>query len=503
MSGTARRRGLRGRFSRSAAEDPEDLEDDQAQYGDENAPPQREDGAAPPILTPNTAQRELEEEIMQARRDGKRPAARDAGGTPASPPLPESSTLSAGMDAQHQAQLAKVIRQNQQLSQQIEMANARAARAQLEEQLHSIPAHFRVREDTREAESIERVGEPNREARGRLAGAPRRVADLQEDANRATSQSSGEQSSTRGRSRIAQEGRRKRHRSPSKDTSSEDVSKRRRHYGMKPKEPSVYAAKNLREHNEWLLDVENVFTIMRHEYRHDAAKVAYAQQWLGGDYRARWNRHLEASEGDVTFSEFREALLDMLQDPVLRTYSTMRRYFAAQQRKDQSVMSFVTHLDTLEGQMLPFTEDQRRLILLIKLRPELQQAILQQAEAPSTRDGLITLAIRLEDVKKMGTQHDLASKAKAEAPKSEPDKKKESPRGGGPSTARGGNAPYRGGRGRGTGGTTSSPRPASPNATAAGKKSDLSDVKCYNCGKAGHFANICRAPKAEKAKGPS
>lgn len=118
---------------------------------------------------------------------------------------------------------------------------------------------------------------------------------------------------------------------------------------MKPKEPSVYAAKNLREHNEWLLDVENVFTIMRHEYRHDAAKVAYAQQWLGGDYRARWNRHLEASEGDVTFSEFREALLDMLQDPVLRTYSTMRRYFAAQQRKDQSVMSFVTHLDTLEG----------------------------------------------------------------------------------------------------------------------------------------------------------
>jgi hypothetical protein len=54
------------------------------------------------------------------------------------------------------------------------------------------------------------------------------------------------------------------------------MSKRYRYYGMKPKEPSVYAAKNLREHNEWILDVENVFTIMYHEYRHNADKIAYA-----------------------------------------------------------------------------------------------------------------------------------------------------------------------------------------------------------------------------------
>ena len=117
----------------------------------------------------------------------------------------------------------------------------------------------------------------------------------------------------------------------------------------------------------------------------------------------------------------------------------------------KSVVSFVTHLDTLEAEMLPYTDDQRRMHLLCKLRPELQQAILQHAEAPSTRDGLITLAIRLEDVKKMGTQHDLAGKAKAEAPKTESDKKKEAPKGGGTSTARGGNGSRRGGRGRGSG----------------------------------------------------
>jgi hypothetical protein len=243
---------------------------------------------------------------------------------------------------------------------------------------------------------------------------------------------------------------------------------------------------------------------MHHEYRHNADKVAYAQQWLRGDHRATWNRHLEASEKSVTFSEFCEVLLDMLQNPVLRTYSTMRRYLAALQRKDQSVVSFVTYLDSLEGEMLPYSDDQRRMHLLSKLRPELQQAILQHSEAPSTRDGLITLAIRLEDVKKMGTQDDLAGKAKVEAPKPEVGKQAEPSQKGGSSTARGGRTPYRGRRGRGTGGTTSSQHPASSNTTATDRKNKLSDIRCYNCGKTGHYANIYYAPpKAEKVIDPS
>jgi hypothetical protein len=71
--------------------------------------------------------------------------------------------------------------------------------------------------------------------------------------------------------------RRKRHRSPSEDTSSEGISKRRRHYGIKPKEPSVYTAKNLRKYNEWLLSLKNVFNIIHYKYRRSADKVAYTQ----------------------------------------------------------------------------------------------------------------------------------------------------------------------------------------------------------------------------------
>ena len=59
------------------------------------------------------------------------------------------------MDAQLQAQLARVTELEQRLSKQIELAKASARVAQLQEQLGSAPVQ--VREDTRE--STEGVGE--------------------------------------------------------------------------------------------------------------------------------------------------------------------------------------------------------------------------------------------------------------------------------------------------------------------------------------------------------
>jgi hypothetical protein len=79
--------------------------------------------------------------------------------------------------------------------QQIKLAKASARVAQLEEQLRLTFTPFRVRENTREK-------------------------------------------------------RKKRHRSLSEDTLSEGISKRRRHYDIKSKEPNIYTAKNLREYNE-------------------------------------------------------------------------------------------------------------------------------------------------------------------------------------------------------------------------------------------------------------
>ena len=386
MSTSARRRGARGRFETSEPAQ-NDKETSAEESGDENAPLRDQEDSAD-VPTPRS------ERARQEIRQGKRPMPRSAGGMPAVPRLPESSTISSGVDAQLQTQLAEATRQELRLQQQVELAQTAARVAKLEEQLRghlrsiSIPE---VREDTPVTGSIEPLIR----------------------ANLATRES--ERSSTRDSPVAAQGGGQKRQRS-----SSEDTTKHSRFRGVKPKLPVIYAAKSLREHNEWVLDVQSVFNVMPYEYRHSADKVAFAEKYLRGDHRSTWQRHRKALEAEgrrVNFPEFCEALLDMLQNPVVRTYTTVRKYLAVVQRKDQTVASFVAYLDTLEAEMLAYTDNQRKMHLLCKLRPELQQAVLQHGETPATRDELITLAIRLEDVKKMGTHQDLAPKAKVEAPK--------------------------------------------------------------------------------------
>jgi hypothetical protein len=101
--------------------------------------------------TPDTSHREGNEWVRQ----GKCFLLKNNGEISSSRPQPDSSTVSAGMDTQLQAQLVRVTELEQQLSKQIELAKASARVAQLEKQLSSLSVQ--VREDIRE--TIEVVGE--------------------------------------------------------------------------------------------------------------------------------------------------------------------------------------------------------------------------------------------------------------------------------------------------------------------------------------------------------
>src|SRR5271155_5195112 len=69
--------------------------------------------------------------------------------------------------------------------------------------------------------------------------------------------------------------------------------------------------------------------------------------------------------------------------------------------------------------MTPRPNEQRRIYFLTRLLLELQQAILQHSEIPTTRDRMIILAIYLEDVRKIKAKYNAVEKAKSESLKPE------------------------------------------------------------------------------------
>ena len=64
-----------------------------------------------------------------------------------------------------------------------------------------------------------------------------------------------------------------------------------------------------------------------------------------------------------------------MQDPVNRQLAAAERYHTAEQRTGQTVYSFTTYIEDLEDDLETFTDKQRRLHLLTRLRPELKTAL--------------------------------------------------------------------------------------------------------------------------------
>lgn len=106
----------------------------------------------------------------------------------------------------------------------------------------------------------------------------------------------------------------------------------------------------------------------------------------------------------LTWGHFKAFLLNLIQDPVNRELETAQQYADATQAPSQSVQSFAAYINSLEAQLsIIYNEDQRRIQFFTKLRPEIRTAITNYEDMPKTRDGLISLASRLEKNKSSAT----------------------------------------------------------------------------------------------------
>lgn len=257
------------------------------------------------------------------------------------------------------------------------------------------------------------------------------------------------------------------------------------------KAPADYYGKNLKEHSNFMWQCEIAFRQDASYFTADATKVLHAMQALRGEPRDRWKAFEDEYGKDRhTFNFFSEFLLNLIQDPVNRQLAAAEKYHAAEQRQGQSVHSFATYIEDLEADLETYTDEQRRLHLLARLRPDLKAALRSMQILPARRTELVSLAARIEDNLRQTPAGRASTRRPSPAAQGGYQPSQQNPNsipvGTGASASRptrGVGPSYRRGGGRGRGGA------AAP--TDRTGTTDLSNIECYNCHRMGHYANAC------------
>jgi hypothetical protein len=253
-------------------------------------------------------------------------------------------------------------------------------------------------------------------------------------------------------------------RAGSKRRTEDDLPSRPVKRNLKPEKLPEYRGKTVREHLEFFRRAEIAFRLTPEEFEDDLRKVLFVMQYLQGEPQDAWYRHYETADLNLlTWEQFKEFMLDLVEDPVNRQLHIAQRYEDAAQQPRQSAQSFAAYLSSLEAQLNPFTEEQQVFAFFCKLRPELRKQVAMYQDLPKTRESMVALATRVENSMK-GTS---TTPARNQATDSPTNSQKE--------------------QGNRNPGASSKPPQTTPK--------DLSGITCYNCGEKGHYANSC--PKSQ------
>ena len=243
---------------------------------------------------------------------------------------------------------------------------------------------------------------------------------------------------------------------------------------IRPEKMRPYYGNSEGEHIRWFADADIKFLLSPEYFTTDRAKILYCMQSLEGDAATQWRQHFRKEQvDDYSFETFSQFLLDLVADPVNRRLLAYERLNSAKQQQGQKVSVFKAYLEELESHITPLSEEFRVNSFLAKLRPELKSKILSTGSVPTTREGLLALAIMQE--KNLERYH-LTPR----------------PRGRGkPSEERASDAPSESASGKQAGRQRGRRRRRSRSRSEPKADPDHPDDKCYHCGETGHWKPEC------------
>ncbi|KAI9754665.1 MAG: hypothetical protein M1815_005485 [Lichina confinis] len=113
--------------------------------------------------------------------------------------------------------------------------------------------------------------------------------------------------------------------------------------------PEKYTGKNQEVLQVFIRSCEHLFTLRPITYCEDQQRIMYAVNNMKGDPEKVWSRLETSGEADMSWAAFKTFLNDQHQPEHLRTLSAYHKWCQAQQGVTQSVNSFITYLDEIEG----------------------------------------------------------------------------------------------------------------------------------------------------------
>ncbi len=285
-----------------------------------------------------------------------------------------------------------------------------------------------------------------------------------------------------------------RHRRATSELEDEPFERPRRAIRDAPKfrDLPTYASKTLREAQTFLDGAERRFRMDDGaRYPSDQSKIDYCVLAFGPALGAKWERYeRRAGLGATTWEQFKEWMKDSIVDPANRAFDAVTSYNSARQRDGQSAEDFAAYLDSLEIELRIDDDELRRNTLYAKLREEIQRDILSRNDVPLTRQGLLSLATRIETTHRItgkgrgrretGAVPDSIRRTDTRPLRSEDRKRDNLPRGPATGVNRTPTDPER------------PPRSQCPRCrSAAHRLANCPEVTCYRCNKKGHIASTC------------